>query len=217
MTPPLPAPSRPSKMTQTFLPSLLHPFLKLDELNVQLAQLLLVFLALERRNVGLFAFAFLVSYLVHIQSPASCQRFASSHVRKKPISPGRPCRPIHDHCLQAVALGLQVVAPELKGLQRSPNQGARPSFFQIIERAPFIRAQRIRETHDQNFLVAFHCSCPELSEHPPLYLGNLFGRDCDWLHQRLDKFLARLFGYDLNRRLSTPWPSRSASRSCATR
>jgi hypothetical protein len=47
----------------------LHPFLKLDKLNVQLAQFLLIFLALEPWNVGLLALAILVSYFVHIQSP----------------------------------------------------------------------------------------------------------------------------------------------------
>ena len=63
-----------------------------------------------------------------------------------------------------------MVAPELKGLKRPPNQGARPSFFHIIDRAPFVRAQCIWETHDQNFPVAFSCSGPELAEHPPLYV-----------------------------------------------
>src|SRR5258705_1582190 len=59
----------------------LHPFLKLDELNVQLAQLLLVFLALEPRNVGILALAILVGYLVHVSvSLTSCQRFASSWI-----------------------------------------------------------------------------------------------------------------------------------------
>jgi hypothetical protein len=58
----------------------LHPFLKFDELNVQLAQLLLVFLALEPRNVGLLALAILVSYLVHTSphnsAPSRLQRRA---------------------------------------------------------------------------------------------------------------------------------------------
>src|SRR5580692_3505681 len=70
----------------------LHPFLKLDEFDVQLAQLLLIFLALEPRNGGLLALALLVSGLLHASvSPASCQRFASPQVRKRPISPGTPC------------------------------------------------------------------------------------------------------------------------------
>jgi hypothetical protein len=64
-------------------------------------------------------------------------------------------QPIHDHCLQAVALGLQVVAPELEGLKRPTNQGARPIFFQIIERAPFIRAQRIWERMTKTSLSPF--------------------------------------------------------------
>ena len=53
----------------------LHPFLKLDELNVQLAQLLLVFLALEPRTVGLLALSSLVGYLVHTSvSPSASRR-----------------------------------------------------------------------------------------------------------------------------------------------
>ena len=49
MVPPLPAASRPSNRMMTLQPLLLHPFLQMAELDLELAQLLLIVLALHLR------------------------------------------------------------------------------------------------------------------------------------------------------------------------